>query len=63
VLFNGGCNKQVFYPNPIKKFGADPSCRFREKHKNDALQFRKMTSPSQKLGYSNNQLKAVNRLG
>jgi len=31
LLFNAGCNEQVFYPKLLKKFGADLSCRFREK--------------------------------
>jgi len=35
---------------------ADPSSRFREKRKNDALSTEKMTSPSRRLGYSNNRL-------
>jgi len=35
--------------NPEQKIGADPFCCFRKK-------FRKMTSLSRKLGYSNNQL-------
>jgi len=25
LLFNAGCNEQVFSPKPWKKFGADPS--------------------------------------
>jgi len=29
VFFNAGCNEQVFSPKSRKKFGADPSCRFR----------------------------------
>jgi len=37
-----------------KKTGTDPSRRFREKRKT-YLQFRKMTSPSRRQGYSNNQ--------
>jgi len=37
-VFNAGCNKQVlFCPKPCKKIGADPSCHFREKRKNEAL--------------------------
>jgi len=31
LLFNAGCNKQVFSPKPWKKFGTNPSCRFRDK--------------------------------
>jgi len=27
------CNEQVFCPNLEKKFGADPSCQFRENAK------------------------------
>jgi len=30
--------------NPEKKFGADPSCRFRKKRKKNTLYFRKMKS-------------------
>jgi len=30
VLFNAGCNKQVFSPKPWKKNWPNPSCRFRE---------------------------------
>jgi len=37
VLFNAGCNEQVFFPKSWKKFGSDPSCRFREKCKKRAL--------------------------
>jgi len=37
VFFSTGRNEQVFHPKPFKKFGADPSCRFREKRKNDAI--------------------------
>jgi len=34
LLFNAGCNEQVFSPKTWKKkIGADPSCRFREKRK------------------------------
>jgi len=34
VVFNAGCNEQVFSPKIWKKkTGADPSCRFREKRK------------------------------
>jgi len=37
MLFNAGCNKQVFSLKPWKKIGADPSCRFREKRKKRTL--------------------------
>jgi len=40
VLFNAGCNEEVFSPKSWKKkkkIGADLSCRFREKHKNAPL--------------------------
>jgi len=51
---------KYFILNPEEKIGAYSFRRSREKHKNrfncDALQFRKMTSPSRRLGYSNNQL-------
>jgi len=30
LLFNADCNEQVFFLNHEKKFGADPSWRFRE---------------------------------
>jgi len=33
LLFNAGCNEQVFSSELLKKIGADPSCRFREKRK------------------------------
>jgi len=33
LLFNAGCNGQVFLLNPEKKFCADPSCRFSVKRK------------------------------
>jgi len=57
VLFNAGCNNQVFSPKPWNKIGADPSCRFREKRKKTRpLQYRKRTPPSRRRGYSNNQL-------
>jgi len=42
-----------------KKFGADSSCRFREKRKKCTFKFQKMTSPRRRLGYSNNQLKTM----
>jgi len=28
VLFNAGCNEQVFSPNVVCVFSSDPSCRF-----------------------------------
>jgi len=31
LLFDEGCNEQVIFPKPWKKFGANLSCRFREK--------------------------------
>jgi len=31
LLFNAGCNEQVFSPKPWKKIGANSSCHFREK--------------------------------
>jgi len=34
LLFNAGCNKEVLFLNPEKKFGENLSCRFREKLKN-----------------------------
>jgi len=40
LLFNADCNEQVFLLNPEKKkkkFGVDPSCRFRKKCKNVPL--------------------------
>jgi len=42
---------KCFVPNPEKKIIADPSCRFREKRKNDALEFRKndITEPKARL--------------
>jgi len=33
LLFNAGCNGQVFSPKPWKKIDTDPSYRFREKRK------------------------------
>jgi len=43
----------------MKKIGADPSCRFREKRKNRPSpthsNSEKMTSPNRRRGYSNNQ--------
>jgi len=59
VLFNAGCNEQVFFLNPEKKFGADSSCRFREKRKKTHTLIPKdnVTEPkARRLGYSNNQL-------
>jgi len=46
---------KCFLLNPEKTFGADSSCRFREKCKKHTLFFGKMTSPSRRLGYFNNQ--------
>jgi len=37
VLFNAGCNEQMFSSNPEKEFGADLPCRFRGKHKKRTL--------------------------
>jgi len=37
LLFNEGCNEQVFSLEPWKKFDKYPSCRFREKHKKPHL--------------------------
>jgi len=34
VLFNAGCNKQVFLLHPKNKFGADPFCRWEKNAKN-----------------------------
>jgi len=31
LLFNAGCKEQVFFLNPEKNFGVDPSFRFWEK--------------------------------
>jgi len=57
---------KCFLLNPEKKFGADPSCSFREKRTNRLIpthfNSEKIMSPSRRLGYSNNQLKTVNRL-
>jgi len=40
VLFDEGCNEQVFSPKSWKKkFGADLSCRFREKRKKKNAHF------------------------
>jgi len=58
VTLKAGCSVfqrrlywQVFSPKPWIKFRADPSCRFREKRKNDALQFWKndVTEPKARL--------------
>jgi len=38
VLFNAGCNEQVLSKSR-KIFGADPSCRFREKQEKNKNQF------------------------
>jgi len=62
MLFNTGCNEQMF-SKLLKKFSTDPSYRCREKRKNRTL-IRKnyVTKPkARRLGYSNNQQKAVNR--
>jgi len=57
LLFNAGSNEQAFSRKPWKKIGADPSCRFREKHKNAPLIPKNdVTEPKARLGYSNNQL-------
>jgi len=49
----------LFRLNSEEKIGANPYCRFREKRKNHQLQRtpipEKMTSPSRRQGYSNNQ--------
>jgi len=62
-FFNAGCNEHVFASKPWKKIGADPSCPFRKKHKKHItpmhFNFKKVTSPSRKLGYSNNQLNCL----
>jgi len=31
LLFNAGRNEQVFFPKLLKKFGVNPSYRFRDK--------------------------------
>jgi len=50
----------------LKKIGANPSCRFREKRKNRLTSTqsnsKKMTSPRRRLGYSNNQLNRLLRV-
>jgi len=33
MFFDVGCNEQVLFLT-LKTIGADPSCRYREKHKN-----------------------------
>jgi len=40
--------------NPEKKFGADPSCRFRENAKNTPLILKNDVSKPKAIGYSNN---------
>jgi len=40
MLFNGG-NEQRFSLKSLKKFGADPSCRFLEKRKKRTFNFDK----------------------
>jgi len=41
LLFNVGCNKQVFSPVPGNKFDANPSCHFQEKRKKRSFNFEK----------------------
>jgi len=58
--FKAGCSAFQCRLKPWKKFGANPSCRFREKR---ALWFRKMLSQSRRLGYTRiTSWKAINRL-
>jgi len=45
----------MFSPKPEKKFGVDPSCRFREKRKNRTFNSENDV-PCRRLGYFNNQL-------
>jgi len=47
VFFIACCNEQVFSPKPWKICAEKPTL------------IPKMTSPSQRLGYSNNQLKLL----
>jgi len=47
---------KCFLLNPKKKFGTDPSCRFREKHKNAPLIPKNDVTEPKAIGYSNNQL-------
>jgi len=50
LLFNAGYNEQVFSPKPLKKFGADPSCRLGEKRKNAPLNPKNdVTEPKSRL--------------
>jgi len=53
---------KYFLLNPKKIFGANPSFCFRKKRKKRTLYFRKMTSPSRRLGYSNNQLQSCQQV-
>jgi len=58
VFFSAGCNKQVFSPN--KKFWSRPVLSLSRKTQKlltpTHSYSEKMTSPSRRLGYSNNQL-------
>jgi len=49
-----------FLLNPEKNFDVDPSCRFREKRKKRTMTSEKWRHRAE--GYSNKQLKVVNRL-
>jgi len=49
LLFNAGCNEQVFSPKP-PKFDAGSSCRFQEKRKNAPLILKNdVTKPKARL--------------
>jgi len=50
LLFNAGCNEQVFCSKILKKNSANPSCCFREKRKTHTLIPKKdVTEPKARL--------------
>jgi len=61
-FFNAGCNEKVFLLNAEKKLDQIRFTVFEKNAKTSKFNSEKMTLPSRRLGYSNNQLKTVNRL-
>jgi len=57
-FFNKGCNEQVF-KILIKNLAQVRLVVFEITAKKTYVYFRKMTSPSERLGYSNNQLNCM----
>jgi len=56
MFFNAGCIEQVFCPKPCKKNWRRSVLSFEKNAKMMQFNFEKMTLPSRRLSYSNNQL-------